>query len=152
MPRCLSVVNTVVISIVCACVAGGCAVQGDAQDMPDSKPEMQDLTNPTLLTYFQSFTTNQFGQIPLTGIIDVSANKEADLEIIQFPGNVPNMTVSVSMGKLSGSTLGASVGSFALNTAATIHTFNVIGPEASVIITGGPANTAVNIQAWLFLH
>jgi len=34
----------------------------------------------------------------------------------------------------------------------TIHTFNVIGPEASVVITGGPANTVVNIQAWLFLH
>jgi hypothetical protein len=153
MPRCLSMVNTVVMSIVCACVVGGCAAQGDADDdPPDSKPAMQDLANPTLLTYFQSFTTDQFGNIFLTGIIDVSANKEADLEIIQFPGNVPNMNVSVSMGKISGHTLGASVGSFAFNTAGTIHTFNVIGPEVTVVITGGPPNTAVNVQAWLFLH
>jgi hypothetical protein len=153
MSRCLSMVNTAVISIVCACVAGGCAVQGDGQDdPPDGKPVMQDLANPTLLTYFQSFTTSQFGQIFLTGIIDVSANKEADLEITQFPSNVPNMTVSMNMGKLSGSTLGATVGSFPLSSGPTIHTFNVIGPEASVIITGGPANTVVNIQAWLFLH
>ena len=153
MSQCLSMVKTAIISIVCACVVGGCAVQGDEQDdPPDSKPAMQDLTNPTLLTYFQPFTTDQFGNIFLTGIVDVSTNKEADLEIIQFPGNVPNMRVSVNMGKISGSTLAATVGSFALGTAATIHTFNVIGPEASVILTGGPPNTVVNIQAWLFLH
>lgn len=153
MSRCLSMINTAVISIVCACVVGGCAVQGDEQDdPPDSKPAMQDLANPTLLTYFQSFTTNQQGNIFLTGIVDVSANKEADLEITQFPSNVPNMTVLVSMGKLSGSTLGANVGSFALTSSAIIHTFNVIGPEISAVIVGGPPNTVVNIQAWMFLH
>jgi hypothetical protein len=153
MSRCLSIANKAAISIVCACVVSGCAVQGDGQDdPPDGKPVMQDLTNPTLLTYFQSFTTDRFGQIFLTGIIDVSTNKEADLEIIQFPSTVPNMTVSVSMGKISGSTLSSTVGSFPLNTATTIHTFNVIGPEATVVITGGPANTVVNLQAWLFVH
>lgn len=152
MSRCLSMVNTAVISIVCACVVGGCAVQGDEDDPPDSKPEMQDLANPTLLTYFQTFNTGPFGQILLTGIIDVSANKQADLEITQFPSTVPNLTVSMTMGKLSGSTLGASVGAFPLNSGPTIHTFNVVGPEASVVLTGGPPNANVNLQAWLFLH
>lgn len=153
MSRRLAMVKTAVISIVCACFIGGCTVQGDEQDdPPDSNPAMQDLTNPTLLTYFQTFTTDSLGQIFLTGIVDVSANKEADLEIIQFPTSVPNMTVRVSMGKISGSTLSSTVGSFALGTATTIHPFNVIGPEASVVITGGPANTPVGIQAWLFVH
>ena len=151
--RCLSMVNTVVVSIVCACVVGGCALQGNEQDDPSAgTPAMQDLTTPQLLTYFQPFTTDQFGQIFLTGILDVKDNKEADLEIIQFPGNLPNMTVRMHMGKISGATLSSIVGSFALGTSTTIHTFNVVGPEASVVITGGPANTAVNIQAWLFLH
>jgi hypothetical protein len=62
------------------------------------------------------------------------------------------MRVNVMMGKISGATLSSTVGSFALGTSTTIHTFNVIGPEASVVLTGGPANTVVNLQAWLFLH
>lgn len=56
------------------------------------------------------------------------------------------------MGKLGGSTLGQAIATFPLATAAKINTFNVVGPEVSVILEGGPPNTAVNIQAWLFLH
>jgi len=104
------------------------------------------------LTFFDTITTDAQGQIFLTGIVDITAYEQADLEIIQFPGNVPNITVDISMGKISGSTLAQSVGSFALDSPAVIHTFNVVGPEMSVVLTGGPANTAVNLQAWLFLH
>ena len=62
------------------------------------------------------------------------------------------MTVSVHMGKISGSTLSATVGSFALNSATIIHKFAVVGPEVSVVLTGGPPNTTVGINAWVFLH
>ncbi len=107
---------------------------------------------PQLLTFFQSFTTNAQGQISLTGIIDISAYQQINLEIIQFPGNVPNLTVDVMIGKISGSTLAQVISAFALSTSAVIHTFNVVGPELSVTLVGGPANTTVNIQAWVFLH
>ena len=33
-----------------------------------------------------------------------------------------------------------------------IHSFEVVGPEFSVVITGGTPNTDVPIQAWLFLN
>jgi hypothetical protein len=111
------------------------------------------VATPQLLTFFKTFTTDAHGQIFLTGIVDIKEHRQADLEILQFPGAVPNISVSVTMGKISGSTLAQQVGSFALSsTAAAIHTFNVVGPEMSVVLTGGPANTAVNIQAWLFVH
>lgn len=110
------------------------------------------MATPQLLTFFQSFTTNAQGAIFLTGIVDISTYQQVNLEIIQFPGNVPNLTVDVTMGKLSGSTLGQVISAFALSTSAVIHTFNVVGPELSVTLVGGPANTVVNIQAWVFLH
>jgi hypothetical protein len=102
-------------------------------------------------TYFQSFNTDAQGQIQITGILDVKDYQLAHLEIIQHPGSVPNLTVEIHMGKISGSTLAQVVGSFPLG-AATIHTHNVVGPEMAVWVRGGPANTVVQIQAWLFLH
>jgi hypothetical protein len=132
------------------CVAGGCAVQGNEQDPPAGEPATLDLTTPQLLTFSQAFTTDQFGNIHLSGVLDVSGNKEVAMEILQSPVNVPNMTVLVAMGAFA--TTNSIVGSFALGTAATIHTFNVIGPQVNVSIIGGPPNTAVNIQGWLFLH
>jgi hypothetical protein len=145
--------NPIIISMVCAGFVAGCTEQGNEDDdAPANVPVTQELATPQLLTFFQTFTTDQFGQIFLTGILDIKPYTKVDLEIIQFPSNVPNMTVQVFMGKLSGSTLGSVVGSFALGTQGTIRAFNVVGPEASVVILGGPPNTAVNIQAWLFLQ
>ena len=105
-----------------------------------------------LNTYFQTFKTNAQGNIFMTGPLDVQAYSKVNVEIIQWPHAPVSMTVSCSMGKLSGSTLGQSVGQFPLGTAGIIHTFEVVGPEFSVILTGGPPNTDVPIQAWVFMH
>lgn len=110
------------------------------------------MADPKLLTFFNPFTTNAQGNIFLSGIVDIRPYRQVDLEIIQFPGSVPNLTVTVMMGKISGSTLAQTVGTFPLGSPAKIHTFTVVGPEVSVVLEGGPPNTAVNIQAWLFLH
>ena len=107
---------------------------------------------PKLITYFKTFTTDALGQIFLTGIVDVSAYSQVNVEIIQWPHAAVAMTVSCDMGKLSGSTLAQVVGQFPLGTAGVIHTFNVIGPEFSVVLTGGTPTTDVPIQAWLFLR
>jgi hypothetical protein len=106
---------------------------------------------PQLNTYFQTFKTDDLGQIFLTGILNVETYSKVNLDIIQWPHVAVSMTVSCDMGKLSGATLAQTVGQFALGTATQIHTFDVVGPEFSVILTGGPPNTDVPIQAWVFL-
>lgn len=105
-----------------------------------------------LNTYFQTFKTDKLGQIFMTGILDVQAYNKVNVEIIQWPHAPVTMTVSCTMGKISGSTLAQVVGQFQLGTAGVIHTFEVVGPEFSVVLTGGPPNTDVPIQAWVFLH
>jgi hypothetical protein len=110
------------------------------------------MATPKLLTYFQTFKTDPLGQIFVTGIVDVKDYNKVNVEIIQWPHAAVTMTVSCDMGKLSGTTLAQVVGQFPLGTAGTIHTFNVVGPEFSVILTGGPASTDVPIQAWVFLN
>ena len=110
------------------------------------------MATPVLKTYFQTFKTNALGNIDLTGILDVSAYSRVNLEIIQWPHVAVNMTVLCSMGKISGATLAQAVGQFPLGTAGLIHTFSVVGPEFSVVLTGASANTDVPIQAWVFLN
>ncbi len=107
---------------------------------------------PQLNTYFKTFTTDRLGQIDVTGILNVEAYRKVSVEITQFPHVAVSMTVSCAMGKLSGVTLAQSVGQFALGTAGQIYTFEVVGPEFSVLLTGGPPNTDVPIQAWVFLN
>lgn len=107
---------------------------------------------PVLHTYFQSFKTDNLGQIFLTGILNVQDFNSINVEIIQWPHAAVSMSVSCQIGKISGQTLSEAVAQFPLGTTAQIHTFNVIGPEFSVVLTGGPANTDVPIQAWVFLH
>ena len=108
---------------------------------------------PTKLnTYFQTFKTNAQGNIFLTGILDVQPYNKINVEIIQWPQAPVSMTVKCNMGKISGSTLAQTVGTFPLGTSGIIHTFEVVGPEFSMVLTGGPANTDVPIQAWVFFH
>jgi hypothetical protein len=110
------------------------------------------MATPKLTTYFKTFTTDALGQIFMTGILDVSHHNQVNLEIIQWPPASVSMTVSCDMGKLSGSTLAQVVGQFPLGTDGIIHTFNVVGPEFSVVLTGGTPTTDVPIQAWLFFR
>ena len=59
MSRCLSMVSTAIMSIVCVCVVGGCALQGDQQDDPPaSDPVTQDLsTHSSSHTFSHSLPT-----------------------------------------------------------------------------------------------
>src|SRR5580692_8215717 len=110
------------------------------------------MATPELKTYFQTFKTDSLGQIFMTGILNVEAFGKVHVEIVQFPTAAVSMTVVCDMGKLSGTTLAQTIGQFPLGTAGQIHTFDVIGPEFSLVLTGGPPNTDVPIQAWIFLH
>ena len=110
------------------------------------------MATPQLKDYFQTIKTDKLGQIFLTGPLNVQDFSKINLEIIQWPHAAVTMTVTCSMGKISGSTLAQNMGQFPLGTAGQIHSFDVIGPEFSVVLTGGPPNTDVPIQAWVFLH
>jgi hypothetical protein len=103
-------------------------------------------------TYFQTRTTDQLGQIFLTGILDARGFDKVSVEIVQFPTTVGGLTVTVDEGKISGTTLSQFIDSFPLSTTALIHTYDVNGPDFSLILTGGPPNTAVGIQAWVYFH
>ncbi len=88
----------------------------------------------------------------------VDAYDSVNLEIVAVHGTPPNMTVLCNMGNLSGlghfngQTLGSVVGQFPLAPFdSVIHNFSVTGPEFSVQLTGGPPNTKVNFEAWIFL-
>lgn len=106
-----------------------------------------------LLTFFNTFTTDNQGQIPLTGVHSLDGFSKVNIEIAQFPTTVPGVRAEVSMGKLTGTTVAQVVDSFPLPTRApTIRTHDVVGPEFSVLLVGGPPNTAVGIQGWVYLH
>jgi hypothetical protein len=110
------------------------------------------MATPVLHTYFQTFKTDQLGQIALTGILNVEGFNSINVEAIQWPHAAVDMSVLCDIGKISGETLAQTVAQFPLGTTAQIHTFSVIGPEFSVVLTGGPANTEVPIQAWVYLQ
>ena len=110
------------------------------------------MATPQLKTYFKTFKTDHLGQIFMTGILDVTDFNRASLEIIQWPHVTVNMTVTCNMGKLSGDTLAQTLTQFPLGTTDRINTFDVVGPELSVVLTGGTPNTDVPIQAWVFLN
>jgi hypothetical protein len=106
-----------------------------------------------LKTYFQTFKTDKLGQIFLTGILDVTKFQKVSVEIVPGPGApAQNMSITSYLGKLSGATLGEAVEQFPLVAEAKIHTYDVVGPEFNLILSGGPANTDMPIQAWVFLH
>lgn len=101
-------------------------------------------------TFFQTFTTDSLGQIFLTGPMDARGFSKVSIEIIQFPTAVPGLSVSVTEGKISGSTLAQFIDVFPLASAAKIRTYDVMGPEFSLVLTGGPPNTQVALQAWVY--
>jgi len=110
------------------------------------------MATPVLKKYFQIFTTDNLGQIELTGILNVKSHNTVNLEITQWPAAPVSMTVQCYMGVISGTTVSSLVAQFPLtNGGGPIQTFNVTGPEFNVVLTGGPANTAVPIQGWVFL-
>ena len=53
------------------------------------------------------------------------------------------MTVNCAMGKISGETLSQVLAAFPLGTTGSVHSFEVIGPEFNVVLTGGPPSCSV---------
>jgi hypothetical protein len=108
-----------------------------------------------LKDFFRTYTTDQNGNIFLTGNLNVEAYRKVNFMLITDSGI--NMTVDCAMGTYSGGggggTLAQTVGQFALEyLQPQIHTFDVIGPEFSIVLLNGPPNTGVPLQGWLLLQ
>lgn len=58
-------------------------------------------------------------------------------------------SIEIYMGKISGSTLSQKI--FAGPPANKIHTFDVIGPEISIGLLGGPPNSTEHVKVWIYL-
>ena len=110
------------------------------------------MATPTLTTYSQTFTAGSNGVVSLTGILNVESFNTINFMVNQLPVTNVKMTVSCVIGKISGQTIAQAVASYPLVNEDQIHTVNVIGPEFSITLTGAPPNTAVPIEAWVFLH
>ena len=107
---------------------------------------------PKFHKYFTTFTADALGRIPVTGVLKVAAFRKVHLEIIQWPHVDVKMTVVCNMGKLKNQILGQQVGQFHLHTEGGIHSFDVIGPDFSVVLMGAKKDQQVPIQAWVLLH
>lgn len=110
------------------------------------------MATPQLKTYFQTYRTDHLGQIELTGILNIRVFDRVSLEILNHPNPIPNLTVTVALGKLSEATLGQEIDRFLLDSNPVIHTYDVVAPELTVWVLGAPPDTDVDLQAWVFLH
>jgi hypothetical protein len=112
------------------------------------------MTTPQLISFQETFTTDSIGVIDLTGALNVEQFSTVNLCIIQFPAQTGvSMNVTCQMGSFTAAPILAdTVGFFPLTQASNIHTFGVVSPEFKVALTQGQPNTAVPVQAWLFLH
>ena len=107
---------------------------------------------PQLKTYFKKFKSDHLGQIQLTGIVNIRNFDTVNLEVTNWPDPIPNLTVAVHMGKISGATLAQEIDHFSLGGPVLIHTYSVAGPDLAVWIQGAPPKVDVKVQAWVFLH
>ena len=83
---------------------------------------------PQLKTYFKKFKSDHLGQIQLTGIVNIRNFDTVNLEVTNWPDPIPNLTVAVHMGKISGATLAQEIDHFSLGGPVLIHTYSVAGP------------------------
>jgi hypothetical protein len=111
------------------------------------------MPTPQLYTYFKDFTTDNLGRIIVAGPLKLEAYSKVNVQIMQFPQVAVSMTVNCSMGRITPPSLSQYVEQFPLTSSdPPIHTYDVIGPEFMLLLTGGPPNTTVPIQAWIFIH
>lgn len=106
-----------------------------------------------LLSYTAPITTDAGGFLDLTGIQSLDGFTKLYLAIILVsppPAGLP-LTVTLQMGKISGSTLSENITGFPVSNTVNIRTFPVIGPEF-ILFLNGNRNTTYKIEAWVYLQ
>ena len=95
---------------------------------------------------------NQHGEAPIPinqaqsiSPLDVSEFRKITVRI----GTCKAQSASMHIGKISGPTLAVAY-DIPLNNNA--HTFDVIGPQMTLWLKGGPPNTGEKVQVWVYLR
>jgi DNA-binding transcriptional ArsR family regulator len=114
--------------------------------------------NPTSFrTFYSNFTTNRSGEVSLTGNMKESGYNGVRVWINQWPTRVSGLTVQVMMGR-DGSVPSSVIDTFSLGEPSflartvTLHNYNLAGPDLAILLTGGPPNTLVGIQALVYFY
>jgi hypothetical protein len=111
------------------------------------------MATPLLTKYMNPVTFSAAGEARLMPLpVDVSSYSKVNLEITGSSPAGHTVQVLVEMGVIGGTTVASVVLQFPLSTTGTIHTVNVVGPEMTIVLTGGVANASLAIQAWTFLQ
>ncbi len=94
---------------------------------------------------------NAFGQaqVPLDpstmNIIDLSGFRQASIQV----GTTKATSCQLYMGKGSGATLAHA---YDVPLDGSIHTFEVVGPQMWVWLSGGPKSSQEKVQVWVYLR
>jgi hypothetical protein len=95
---------------------------------------------------------SQFGQgqvqlnAPTGGILDIREFRRANIRV----GSTRATSFQVSMGKISGATL-SEVRLVVQPPNQRTHTLEVVGPEMTLSLIGGPPNTQERVRLWVYL-
>jgi hypothetical protein len=99
---------------------------------------------PASITYSASGSATIVLEPGTGGTTDLTGYRKVCFRI----GTAKATTFAVTMGKISNATLAAQFTGTIDN---KIHTYDVIGPQMTLRLTNGPANTADTVQVWVYL-
>jgi hypothetical protein len=103
------------------------------------------VNTPVTVTYSASGQAQVSLSTTSGAIISIAGYRKVSMRL----GATHATTLQVSMGKISGPTLSAAVLNGPVD--GRIHTFDVVGPELVLTLSGGPPNTTDHIQLWVYL-
>jgi len=92
----------------------------------------------------------QFGEGPVNldpqtgGIVNISEFRRVSIQI----GSTNASAFDVFMGKIAGATLSVR---HTLPVDHNIHTFNIVGPEMTLLLKGGQPQSTEQVQLWVYL-
>ncbi|HKC80843.1 MAG TPA: hypothetical protein VKB91_06575 [Gemmatimonadaceae bacterium] len=95
-----------------------------------------------------TFGSNGQAQIKLTptaAVISVTGYRRVSVIV----GSTHATNLRIQMGKIAGATLSTSLYNGPVNQ--QVHTYEVIGPELVLVLTGAPANSTDHVQVWVYL-
>ncbi|MGD0339958.1 MAG: hypothetical protein ABSB78_14350 [Bacteroidota bacterium] len=130
------------VTFVCAVIALTLASAALAQ--PASTRFISFVDTPAVVTF------NQWGQgmVPLdpqTGsVISTTGYRKVCIRI----GTTSAASIMINMGKISGATLSQMI---TRPMSQKIQTYDVVGPEMVLFLTGGHPNTTEKVQLWVYL-
>lgn len=94
---------------------------------------------------FSNTGTAQIKLAPAGAIISVTGYRKVSVQI----GTTHATNLRIQMGKITGATLSQYMFNGPVDQ--KIHTFEVVGPDLVLVLSGAPANSTDHVQVWVYL-